>query len=40
MTCAVCVFYDVCIIRNTDEACTHSDKYGCAPMLGIERPKQ
>mgnify|MGYP003292768220 CR=1 FL=1 len=23
MTCAVCIYYDVCVVRNTLEACTH-----------------
>lgn len=25
MTCAICRFFDVCVVRNTEEACT-SDK--------------
>ena len=25
MTCAVCRFYDVCIVRNTEEACTEQE---------------
>ena len=26
MTCAICRFYDVCIVRNTQEACTHDER--------------
>lgn len=22
MTCAICRFFDVCVVHNTDEACT------------------
>ena len=25
MTCAICRFYDVCVVRNTLEACTHQE---------------
>lgn len=25
MTCGICKFYDVCVIRNTLEACTHQN---------------
>lgn len=27
MTCAVCRFFDVCVVRNTQEACTHDREY-------------
>lgn len=25
MTCAICRFYEVCVVRNTEEACTHRE---------------
>lgn len=33
MTCAICRFYDVCVIRNTLEACTHDNEDGFAWLL-------
>lgn len=26
MTCAICRFYDVCVVHNTTEDCTHMAK--------------
>lgn len=28
MTCAICRFFDVCVSRNTDEACTQDTAHG------------
>lgn len=28
MTCAICRFYDVCLVHNTIEACTHDGEDG------------
>lgn len=27
MTCAICRYYDVCVVRNTRDACTHTNPY-------------
>ncbi len=34
MTCAICKYYDVCILRNTRDACTHDPGNKLDP-LGI-----